>query len=58
MCVEDLVFFADAWQKLVLGGDSPQSIALPMVIHRMTGCKETTNLLSYARFSSSSTNVC
>ena len=36
----------DAWQKLVVSGENPQPISLPMLIHRMTGCKETTNLLS------------
>ena len=49
---------ADAYQRLVVGGDSPQSIALPLVIHRMTRCKETTNLLSCAGFGSSYTNEC
>ena len=51
-------YIADAWQGLVVGGGSPQSIALSMVIHSMTGCKETTNLLSRAVFGSSYTNVC
>ena len=51
-------YIADAWQWLVVGGDSPPSIALSMVIHRMTGCKETTNLLSRAGSRSSHTNVC
>ena len=47
-------YIADAWQRLVVGGDSPQSVALSIVIHRMTGCKETTNPLSRASFGSSS----
>ena len=51
-------YVADAWQRLVVGGDSPQSMALPTVIRRMTGCKETTNLQSCADFGSSSTSVC
>ena len=51
-------YIADAWQGLVVGGGSPQSIALSMVIHSMTGCKETTNLLSRVVFGSSYTNVC
>ena len=50
-------FIADVSQRLVVGGDSPQSIALSMVIHRMTGCKETENPLSRAGFDSSCTNV-
>ena len=37
---------AHAWQRLVVGRETPQSIAFSMVIHRTTGCKETTNLLS------------
>ena len=51
-------FIADASQRLVVDGDSPQSIALSMVIHRMTGCKETKNPLSRAGFDSSYTDVC
>ena len=51
-------YIADAWQSLVVGGDKPQSIALSMVIHRMTRCKEATNLLSRADFGSTYTNVC
>ena len=51
-------YVADAWQRLVVGGDSPQSMALPTVIRGMTGCKETTNLQSCADFGSSSTSVC
>ena len=51
-------YIADAWQRLAVGGDSPKSIALSMVIHRMTGCKETMNLLSRAGFGSSYTNAC
>ena len=51
-------FIADAWQRLVVGGDSPQSVALSMVIYKMTGCKKTTNPLSRAGFGSSYTNVC
>ena len=51
-------YVADAWQRLVVGGDSPQSMALPTVIRRMTGCKETTNFQSCADFGSSSTSVC
>ena len=50
-------YIADAWQRLVVGGDSPQPTALPMVICRMTGCKETTNLQSCADFGSSFTSV-
>ena len=50
-------YIADTWQRLVIGGDSPQSIALFMVIHRMTGYKETTNILSRAGFVSWYTNV-
>ena len=49
---------ADAWQRLVVGGDSPQSNALSMVIHRMTACKETTDLQSCASFNSSDTSAC
>ena len=51
-------YIADAWQRLVVGGDSPQSIALSMVIHRMTGCKETANFLRRAGFGNSYMNVC
>ena len=53
-----IFYSADAYQRLVVGGDSPQSIALSLVIHRMTRCKETTNLLSCAGFGSSYTNEC
>ena len=52
-----ICYIADAWQRLVIGVDSPQSIALFMVIHRMTGYKEATNILSRAGFFSSYTNV-
>ena len=31
---------ADAWQRLVVVGNSPQSISLFMLIHRMTRCKK------------------
>ena len=41
-----------AWQRLVVGSDSPQSISLSMMIHRMIGCKKTTNLLGRADFDS------
>ena len=50
-------YITDAWQRLVVGGESPQSITFSMVIHRMTGCKETTNLLSCAGIGSSYTTV-
>ena len=49
---------ADAWQRLAVIGESPQTIALSMMIHRKTGCKETTNFLSCADFGSSYTYVC
>ena len=49
---------ADAWQRLVVGGESPHSISLSMVVHRLTGCKETINLLNHAGFGISYTNVC
>ena len=42
---------------MLVRGDSPQSITLSMVIHRMTGFKQMTNLLSRADFGSSYTNV-
>ena len=45
-------YIADAWQRLVIGGEIPQSVVLSMVIHRMTGCKEATNLLSRPGFGS------
>ena len=48
---------ADPCQRLGVVGDNPQSIALSK-IHRMTGCKETTNVLSRAGFGSSYANVC
>ena len=51
-------YIADAWQRLVVGGDSPQSIALSILIHRMTGFNERMNLLSGAGFGSPYTNVC
>ena len=51
-------YITDAWQRLVVSGETPQSTALSIVIHRMTGCKETMNLLSRAGFGSSYTNVC
>ena len=51
-------YSADTWQRLLVGGDSPQSIALSMVTDRMTGYKETTNLLRRAGFGSSYTNKC
>ena len=43
-------YIADAWQELVVGGHSPQSIGLSMVIHKMAGCKESANLLKSCRF--------
>ena len=51
-------YIADNLPTLVIGGDSPQSTVLSMVIHRMTGCKETTNLLRRASFGTSNMNVC
>ena len=51
-------YFADASKRLVVSGESRQSVALTMVIHRTTGWKEVTNPLSCAGFSSSNTNVC
>ena len=45
-------YIADAWQRLVIGGEIPQSVALSMVIQRMTGCKEAKNLLSRPGFGS------
>ena len=48
-------YSTDAWQRLVVISESPQSITLSMVIHRMIGCKETTNLLSCADFGHSYT---
>ena len=37
---------ASDWQRLIIGGDSPKSIALSMIIHRRTGSKESINLLA------------
>ena len=51
-------YIADAWQGPVAHGHSPQSIGLPMVIHKMAGCKESANLLSRAIFGRSYSNVC
>ena len=53
----EICYIADAWQRLIIDVDSPQSIALSMVIHRMTGYKEAANILSRAGFVSSYTNV-
>ena len=49
-------YIADAWRRLAVDGDSPQSM-MSMMIHRMTGCKETTSPLSRASFGSSYTTV-
>ena len=57
-CALKIWYIANAWQRLVVGGDSPQSIALSMVIHRMTRCKETANFLCRAGFGNSYMNVC
>ena len=37
---------ASDWQRLIIGGNSPKSIALSMIIHRPTGSKESINLLA------------
>ena len=46
-------YIADAWQRLVAGDWSPQSTVWSMMTHRMTQCKEMTNLPSRAGFGSS-----
>lgn len=36
---------ANDWQRLIVGGNSPKSIRLTMVVHRIIGSKEAVNLL-------------
>ena len=37
---------ASDWQRLIIGGNSPKSIALSMIIHKLTVSKESINLLA------------
>ena len=57
-CALKIRYIADAWQRLVVSDESPLSITMSIVVHRITGFQGTTNLLSSTFFGRSYTNIC